>query len=162
MPWKSSSVMDERIKFVIRASCKGVNISALCQDFGISRPTGYHWLKRYRAIGSLSCLGDLSRRPRHVPNRTPETGLGDPSDDSSLDESRLGSRFSLSVNRGPLNRYLRNSPAPQAGAPPDPVVKVFVQRKCINSPIIIDGLSKIFFGTIQTLRQMWPPPASRA
>ena len=72
MPWKSSSIMEERIEFVIRASCKGVNFSALCQDFGISRPTGYHWLKRYQATGSLSCLGELSRRPHHIPNRTPE------------------------------------------------------------------------------------------
>ncbi len=72
MPWKSSSVMEERIKFVIRASLKGSNFSALCRDFGISRPTGYHWLKRYHDLGSLSRLGELSRRPRHIPNRTPD------------------------------------------------------------------------------------------
>lgn len=72
MPWKSSSIMEERIKFVIMASLKGNNFSALCRDFGISRPTGYRWLKRYQDLGSLSRLGELSRRPRHIPNRTPE------------------------------------------------------------------------------------------
>lgn len=72
MPWKSSSVMDERIRFVIMAHGEGINFSALCRDFGISRPTGYHWLKRYRSSDSLSCLSDLSSRPHHIPNRTPE------------------------------------------------------------------------------------------
>lgn len=72
MPWKSSSVMEERIKFVIRASCKDVTFSALCRDFGISRPTGYHWLKRYCDAGSLSRIDELSRRPHHIPNRTQE------------------------------------------------------------------------------------------
>ena len=71
MPWKLSNIMEERIKFVIRASCGGVNFSSLCRDFGISRPTGYHWLKRYRDSGSLSGIGELSRRPHHIPNRTP-------------------------------------------------------------------------------------------
>lgn len=72
MPWKSSSVMDERIKFVIMANSESVNFSALCQVFGISRPTGYRWLKRYQNAGSFSRLGELSRRPHHIPNRTPE------------------------------------------------------------------------------------------
>jgi transposase InsO family protein len=72
MPWKSSSVMDERIKFVIRASLEGVNFSALCRSFGISRPTGYRWLNRYRDSGSVSRLGELSRRPHHSPGRTPD------------------------------------------------------------------------------------------
>ena len=72
MPWKSSSVMEERIKFVIRAGIDGINFSALCRSFGISRPTGYRWLKRYRDSGSISRLGELSRRPHHSPNRTPD------------------------------------------------------------------------------------------
>lgn len=70
MPWKSLSVMDERIKFVISASHQGVNISSLCLDFGISRPTGYLWLNRYRESGSLSSVCELSRRPRHIASRT--------------------------------------------------------------------------------------------
>jgi transposase InsO family protein len=72
MPWKSSSIMEERIKFVIRASLEGVNFSSLCRSFGISRPTGYRWLNRYRESGSVSRLGELSRRPHHSPGRTPD------------------------------------------------------------------------------------------
>jgi transposase InsO family protein len=72
MPWKSSSVMEERIKFVIRAGVDGINFSVLCRSFGISRPTGYRWLKRYRDSGSVSRLGEFSRRPHHSPKRTPD------------------------------------------------------------------------------------------
>lgn len=70
MPWKSSSVMEERIKFVIMASFEGINFSSLCRDFGISRPTGYLWLRRYQDTGSLSQLGEISRRPHVIPNLT--------------------------------------------------------------------------------------------
>lgn len=54
MPWTTINVMEQRIKFVIRASQDSVNMSALCHEFNISRPTGYLWLKRYREAGSLS------------------------------------------------------------------------------------------------------------
>lgn len=70
MPWKSLSVMEERIRFVILASHDGVNISLLCRAFGISRPTGYLWLNRYRESGSLRSVRELSRRPDHIPSRT--------------------------------------------------------------------------------------------
>ena len=67
MPWKSLSVMEERIRFVILASRDGVNISSLCRAFGISRPTGYLWLNRYRESGSLRSVRELSRRPDPYP-----------------------------------------------------------------------------------------------
>lgn len=71
MPWKTSSIMEERIKFVIMAEQEGINFSALCQEFGISRPTGYLWRQRYRNSGSLAGMRELSRRPHHIPHRTP-------------------------------------------------------------------------------------------
>jgi hypothetical protein len=36
MPWKESSVMDERMRFVIRLK-DGESMASLCQEFGISR-----------------------------------------------------------------------------------------------------------------------------
>jgi hypothetical protein len=39
MPWKESSVMDERMRFVIRLK-DGETMAALCREFGISRKTG--------------------------------------------------------------------------------------------------------------------------
>ncbi|MEE9443185.1 MAG: leucine zipper domain-containing protein [candidate division Zixibacteria bacterium] len=70
MPWRTTSVMDERIKFVIEASKDESTMSQLCRDFGISRPTGYRWLSRYREFGSVLSLFDRSRRPHHSPTRT--------------------------------------------------------------------------------------------
>jgi len=70
MPWKLASIMEERIKFVIMANQEKVNFSVLCRDFGISRPTGYLWLKRYREGGSLGEVREHSRCPHHIPNRT--------------------------------------------------------------------------------------------
>lgn len=70
MPWKSTSIMEERIKFVILAVQDSINFSNLCNDFGVSRPTGYRWVKRYHTTGSLSVLSEYSRCPHHVANKT--------------------------------------------------------------------------------------------
>ena len=70
MPWKVTDVMNQKIRFVVRATEPGTNLSALCREFGISRPTGYLWLKRYREANSVAGLEERSRRPRHSPQRT--------------------------------------------------------------------------------------------
>lgn len=41
----------------------------LCDEFGISRPTGYTWLKRYQAGGAREVV-EKSRRPLRSPKRT--------------------------------------------------------------------------------------------
>lgn len=71
MPWKENSIMDQRIEFVARAIQKRGSFAALCRQFGISRQTGYVWVRRYQEVGSFAELGELSRRPRRSPNRTP-------------------------------------------------------------------------------------------
>ena len=40
MPWKESSVMDERLRFFARL-LDGEPMTQVCRDFGISRKTGY-------------------------------------------------------------------------------------------------------------------------
>lgn len=70
MPWQTTNVMEKRIEFVVRASQAGVNISALCREFRISRPTGYKWIGRYLAANSVTELAEKSRRPQRSPNRT--------------------------------------------------------------------------------------------
>ena len=72
MPWKVTDVMDQKIRFVARAVVPEANMSALCREFGISRPTGYYWLKRYREAGSVTGLRERSRRPYSSPKRTAE------------------------------------------------------------------------------------------
>lgn len=69
MPWKVSSVIEERLRFVALAEPKVHSITRLCEEFGISRQTGHVWLKRYRA-GGVRELGNRSRRPLHSPKRT--------------------------------------------------------------------------------------------
>ena len=70
MPWKESSVMDERMRFVIRFK-DGETISSLCREFGISRVTGHKILDRYEECG-LEGLSDRARRPHRYANRLPE------------------------------------------------------------------------------------------
>jgi transposase InsO family protein len=69
MPWRESSVVEQRLRFVVEASRKERGFSGLCREFGISRQTGYTWLKRYAAGGSSQVL-DRSRRPLRSPART--------------------------------------------------------------------------------------------
>ena len=71
MPWKRIGVVDQRIKFVVRAVQPGSNVSALCREYGISRPTGYRWVKRHKETGGFADLADRSRRPASSPRQTP-------------------------------------------------------------------------------------------
>jgi transposase InsO family protein len=70
MPWRTESVMDQRVEFVLRAREGDEGIAELCREYEISRPTGYLWLKRYQEVGSVSGLAERSRRPTHSPQRT--------------------------------------------------------------------------------------------
>lgn len=70
MPWKESSVMDERIRFVIRLK-DGESMASLCREFGISRKTGYKIVERYEECG-LAGLTDRARRPHRYANQLPE------------------------------------------------------------------------------------------
>lgn len=72
MPWRTESVMDQRVEFVLRARRGEETIAALCREYEVSRPTGYLWLHRYHSVGSVKALAEHSRRPLHSPRRTPE------------------------------------------------------------------------------------------
>lgn len=69
MPWKESSVMEERLRFVARL-LDGEGMSDVCREFGISRKTGYKILNRYKDDG-LEALTDRSRRPVRYANQLP-------------------------------------------------------------------------------------------
>lgn len=64
--------MELKAEFVQMADQSNANMSELCRRFGISRPTGYKWLRRYRKHG-LDGLHERSRRPNNSPNQTPES-----------------------------------------------------------------------------------------
>ena len=71
MPWKTSSVMEEKLRFVFEYERDEWTMSELCQRYGVSRETGYVWLRRYRARGVAGLLGRSRAAQRHA-NQTPE------------------------------------------------------------------------------------------
>lgn len=66
MSWRSKTVEQERIEFIEKVLNKEKSKSALCREYGISRPTGDKWIKRYLNGEPLS---DRSRRPFHTANK---------------------------------------------------------------------------------------------
>ncbi len=69
MPWKESSVMEERLRFVARL-LDGEAMTDMCREFNISRKTGYKIFNRYKEHG-LAALNDRSRRPVRYANQLP-------------------------------------------------------------------------------------------
>jgi transposase InsO family protein len=73
MPWKECDRMSLRQEFVMFASQQNFKMNRLCKRFGISRKTGYKWLKRAQEGEGLQ---DHSTRPLHSPNRTSDVVEG--------------------------------------------------------------------------------------
>jgi putative transposase len=71
MPWKTMDVREQRVRFVVAAYRREKTLAELCREFGISRPVGCEWLKRYRQ-GGVGAIAEGSRRPQHSPRRTNE------------------------------------------------------------------------------------------
>lgn len=67
MPWKESHPVDERMKFVVRLE-EGERMIDLCEEFGISRKTGYKVWNRFQKLGAIG-LVDGSHEPHRVPHR---------------------------------------------------------------------------------------------
>lgn len=71
VPWEEVTIMALRQEFVAEACQEGANMSVLCQQYGISRKTGYKWLRRYTMEGAAG-MEERSRRPHASPTRTSE------------------------------------------------------------------------------------------
>lgn len=71
MPWNQITPMEEIIRFVMLAQSARFTITELCEQFGISRKTGYKHLERYAESG-LRGLQVRSHRPHRFPQRTDE------------------------------------------------------------------------------------------
>jgi transposase InsO family protein len=69
MPWKTMDVQEQRVKFVVAASRQEKPFVRLCEEFGISRPTGLLWVERYRQ-GGIGGVGEQSRRLHSSPWQT--------------------------------------------------------------------------------------------
>jgi putative transposase len=71
MPWKVSSVMEEKLRFILEYETGEESMTELCQRYDISRETGYRTLHRYRASGMSGLLPQSHAAHRHG-NQTPE------------------------------------------------------------------------------------------
>src|SRR5258708_26893037 len=70
MPWKASSVMEEKLRFVFEYECSDRGMAELCQRYEVARETGYVGLRRYREAGTDG-LVEHSRAAHGDSNQTP-------------------------------------------------------------------------------------------
>jgi putative transposase len=71
MPWKASSVMEEKLRFIFEYELGERSMLELCRQYEIARETGYVWLRRYRETGVAGLLEHSRAAHRHG-NQTPE------------------------------------------------------------------------------------------
>lgn len=67
MSWECRTVEEQREAFVIAAQ-NSKNFSAVCREFGITRKTGYKWMKRYSEGKPMK---NQSTAPTFIANKTP-------------------------------------------------------------------------------------------
>ncbi len=72
MPWKDTTIMEQKIEFICEWRTGKYTITELCKSFGISRPTAYKIIVRFEKEG-YEGLREMSRKPRGLhPNATNE------------------------------------------------------------------------------------------
>ena len=75
MPWKKADAMSERMKFIVEwerrwnaAEGGRVEVAELCRAHGVSRQTGYVWIRRFQAACfDVRAMENRSRRPKRNP-----------------------------------------------------------------------------------------------
>lgn len=67
MPWKETGPVSERLRFISLVENSNDSFSEVCREFGISRKTGYKWLRRYDEEGpaALEDRPPIAQRIRH-------------------------------------------------------------------------------------------------
>lgn len=71
MAWRKNSIMDQREEFVLRSLSEALSFSQLCEEYEISRKTGYKWKERFLQQGKPGLL-DQSRKPANSPHELSE------------------------------------------------------------------------------------------
>jgi putative transposase len=66
MPWQGVCPMELRMRLVNALLADEDSMTALCEEYGVSRKTGYKWLNRFRVQGPVG-LAERSRAPHVVP-----------------------------------------------------------------------------------------------
>ena len=71
MPWKETTMMEQKIEFICEWRTGKYTITELCRNFEISRPTAYKLISRFENQG-YEGLREHSRTPSNHPNATPQ------------------------------------------------------------------------------------------
>src|SRR4051812_3296034 len=67
MPWRETCRMDQRSEFIDLVRSKQMTFKAACEQFGITRQSGYKWWNRWKRDRSVD---EESRRPHSHPATT--------------------------------------------------------------------------------------------
>ncbi len=70
MPWKETTMLEQKLEFVTEWRAGNFTLSELCREFEISRPTAYKYIKRYQQEG-VEGLFEKNRKPLSHPRKTP-------------------------------------------------------------------------------------------
>lgn len=70
MPWQGVSTVDAGMAFLTEYLTGTVTMTELAAAYGVSRPTGYYWVRAYQRAGPGRLAG-ASRRPHRMPRATP-------------------------------------------------------------------------------------------
>ena len=70
MPFRTTDPAMERARLVAAHLDGLYSVTELADRFGVSRPTVYKWIDRYRD-GGAAALADLGRAPKTSPQQTP-------------------------------------------------------------------------------------------
>jgi transposase InsO family protein len=134
MPWRTSSVSEQRLGFVVLASRGERSMADLCREFGISRTTGYTWRKRYQSGGAAQVV-ERSRRPLHSPQRTSR----------ETEEAIVELRRKWPDWGAPKLRQILQQQRPEAGGISERTVHRILQRQgLIHAPTAQGGAPERF------------------
>jgi transposase InsO family protein len=70
MPWKEVKPMDEKVLFLADYLREKQSFTDLCNNYCISRKTGYKWISRYLEEG-VEGLHNRTKAPKNHPHQTP-------------------------------------------------------------------------------------------
>ena len=70
MSWKEVNPMQQKVLFIADYLRKLSTLSELCRQYGISRKTGYKWIRRFAEHG-IDGLNEQSRKPTSSPAQIP-------------------------------------------------------------------------------------------
>ena len=145
MPWKETEPMTERMRFMMEWESGLFDWSELCVLYGVSRKTGYKWLRRWES-GGADGLRDRSRAPRGCPHRT-----------SREVEERIVGLRGRRPNWGPVTPRLRlRREEPEVSWPAASTIGGILKRRGLSQPRRRRRKPEALFGNPERLQTQGP------